>query len=707
MEPPAPQAQGVFTKTPFSNLLVYAMDRRLSGTMELTVPDGRAVTLWFVDGMPAKARLTEGVIFLGDILVELGFVTEDQHQLLLTQNQVSGDLYGQALLAQDAISSEQLMEGLGTQLSRKVEYIFSLPADTAFAYYDGYNALAEFGAEDYPQIDPLVAMWAGVRTSPPWDHIHQTLTRIGNAAVRLAAHANPDRFGFGKAERAALDLLRQHPHRVSELSATKVIGPTAAQLLVYCLLITKQVELVEMPPSVRPPGLSSMPSNMPSNVPPPPASVRPRPPGALPLPQPAGQTGPSAAATGSNPGPPAIAKVQLKQSQISVSSPVVTETISTSPRDQRLATPSEPMAAPTNLSGTSSGSGGSGGPGRTAPIRPPNVGQSANRIEAAPASQPGRTFAPTPGMPLGPQSSPRIPASAGSTGRLPAATQSSPNMSAVNSGLTPQKKAEYDAIRKKVTERADTISGQNFYEMLGVKSDAKPEEIQKAYITAAKEWHPDRLPAALTDVKDACSKIFAHISEANKVLTDPKRRDEYMRLLKDGGATPDDQALIQAILEATTNFSKAEFYLKKNNLAEAEAMCRKAYDADPDQADYLAMLAWLEAQRAQDKDQMRLRIAMLDKAIKMNANCERAYWYRGLLHKKMDNTVAAIKDFKEAADLNPRNLDALREVRLYAMRKDKPGSSSPGSIPPRNSSPPKAGSKSDTGGGLFGKLFKK
>ncbi len=701
MEHPAPQAQGVFAKTPFSNLLVYAMDRRLSGTMELAGPDGRAVSIWFVDGMPAKARLTDGVLFLGDILVELGFVTDEQHQLLLTQNQVSGDLYGQALLAQGAITAEQLMEGLGTQLSRKVEYVFSLPVETTFAYYDGYNALAAFGADDYPQVDPLVAMWAGVRTSPPWDHIHQTLTRIGNAAVRLAPHANPDRFGFGKAERAALDLLRQHPHRVSELSATKVIGPTAAQLLVYCLLITKQVELVEMPPSVRPPSTSNAP----------PASVRLR--GTLPQPSTAPaamntgsassagtapRTGPTPASASqsnlgqSNLGPPAIAKVQLKQSSVSVSqSAAITETIATSPRDQRLATPSEPMSPPHVM--------------RAEPLRPPNMGQkaqqpsaSASRVEAASAS-----------------STDSIPIPAGSTGRLsiaptaPPSSPSSAHMAAVTA-VSPQKQAEYDALRTKIYARADTISGQNFFEMLAVKTDAKPEEIQKAYIAAAKEWHPDRLPATLMDVKDACSKVFAHISEANKTLTDPKRREEYMRLLKDGGATPDDQAKIQAILEATTNFSKAEFYLKKNNLAEAEVLCRKAYDADPEQADYLALLAWLEAQKVQDKDQTRVRLAMLDKALKMNPRCERAYFYRGLLHKRMDNVNAAVKDFREAAELNPRNTDALREVRLYAMRKDKPGannSSGSGSIPPRNSSVPKAPNKADSGGGLFGKLFKK
>ncbi|HEY8079830.1 MAG TPA: hypothetical protein VIF62_37120, partial [Labilithrix sp.] len=219
-----------------------------------------------------------------------------------------------------------------------------------------------------------------------------------------------------------------------------------------------------------------------------------------------------------------------------------------------------------------------------------------------------------------------------------------------------------------------------------------------------KVWHPDRLPAALVDVKDACSKVFAHLTEANAVLTDPKRRAEYMTLLKDGGATPDDQAKIQSVIEAATDFQKAEFHLKRNETAQAYEIVKRAYALDPDQADYLAMLTWIEAQRPEwtGREKTLEKIAMLDRCLKMNTNCTRAYFWRGLLFKRIDEHSKAMKDFKKVVELDPRNLDAAREVRLHNIRggtKPPPGGGGGGGG--RGKPQP------ETLGGLFGKLFKK
>jgi hypothetical protein len=82
-----------------------------------------------------------------------------------------------------------------------------------------------------------------------------------------------------------------------------------------------------------------------------------------------------------------------------------------------------------------------------------------------------------------------------------------------------------------------------------------------------------------------------------------------------------------------------------------------------------------------------------------------------MLHKRLGNLHGAAKDFRQAADLNPRNVDALREVRLFEMRKGT------GSIPPppveerRPSTKPGQSQRpppvAPGGGGLLGKLFKK
>ena len=65
---PAPTAQGSFAKTPFPHLLVYALERALTGTFELHVPSRGAesvATMLFVQGVPAKVRTTDGVHYLG------------------------------------------------------------------------------------------------------------------------------------------------------------------------------------------------------------------------------------------------------------------------------------------------------------------------------------------------------------------------------------------------------------------------------------------------------------------------------------------------------------------------------------------------------------------------------------------------------------------------------------------------------------------
>lgn len=62
----------------------------------------------------------------------------------------------------------------------------------------------------------------------------------------------------------------------------------------------------------------------------------------------------------------------------------------------------------------------------------------------------------------------------------------------------------------------------DYYKILGVSKDAKPEEIKKAFRKLARENHPDQHP----DDKDS-ERRFKEISEANSVLSDAGKRKEY------------------------------------------------------------------------------------------------------------------------------------------------------------------------------------
>jgi tetratricopeptide (TPR) repeat protein len=271
--------------------------------------------------------------------------------------------------------------------------------------------------------------------------------------------------------------------------------------------------------------------------------------------------------------------------------------------------------------------------------------------------------------------------------------------------------AELTERWKEIVERAGTIDRADYFMMLDLPRDAARADVESAFFALAKKWHPDRLPPELAPVRSACSRVFARMSEARSTLTDDEQRARYMRLMADGSGSPEMQETVAKVVEAAQNFQKAEVCFKRNDLAQAEAFVRKALETDPTQPDYFAMLAWLVALKPQSQSAEKTLtcIQMLDKALGLSDRCEKAYYWRGMLYKRLGKNDVAARDFRRAVDLNPRNIDAMREVRLYTMRGGRASNPPPvraSTVPPRTARGEPA--KQDAGkNGLFGRLFKK
>eukprot|EP00252_Welwitschia_mirabilis_P006219 TRINITY_DN17025_c1_g3_i1.p1 TRINITY_DN17025_c1_g3~~TRINITY_DN17025_c1_g3_i1.p1 ORF type:complete len:185 (-),score=26.82 TRINITY_DN17025_c1_g3_i1:852-1406(-) len=69
----------------------------------------------------------------------------------------------------------------------------------------------------------------------------------------------------------------------------------------------------------------------------------------------------------------------------------------------------------------------------------------------------------------------------------------------------------------------------NFYELLGVGSDASQEEIRSAYRQMALRYHPDVVPLQLLD---EATKIFQQINLAYHTLSNPDSKKNYDRQQK-------------------------------------------------------------------------------------------------------------------------------------------------------------------------------
>ena len=231
--------------------------------------------------------------------------------------------------------------------------------------------------------------------------------------------------------------------------------------------------------------------------------------------------------------------------------------------------------------------------------------------------------------------------------------------------------------------------------MLEVADDAPDPQIQAAYFKLAKAWHPDRLPPELAELKPIVSKIFTRYNEAYATLSDPAKRLDYVKSVAQGGGTSEEQEEVQRVVDAAIEFQKAEVLLKKNDLAQAEQYAKRAAQADPAQPEYRCVLAWIQAMKRGDPpvvpegrtssfyDDI---IAIFDDILKTDAMFERCLYYRGVLLKRSGREDKAIRDFRMVVQLNPKNIDAVREVRLFQMRRDK---------------------KRKDEAGLIGKIFKK
>jgi len=68
------------------------------------------------------------------------------------------------------------------------------------------------------------------------------------------------------------------------------------------------------------------------------------------------------------------------------------------------------------------------------------------------------------------------------------------------------------------------MAKEDFYKVLGVKRDAKPEEIKKAYRRLARKYHPDVNPG-----DKGAEDRFKQMSEAFDILSDAKKRKVYDR----------------------------------------------------------------------------------------------------------------------------------------------------------------------------------
>ncbi len=241
--------------------------------------------------------------------------------------------------------------------------------------------------------------------------------------------------------------------------------------------------------------------------------------------------------------------------------------------------------------------------------------------------------------------------------------------------------SEAKQIAADVEREFSRLDNANYYDALSLPRTAGSNEVRQRFRELAKKYHADRyanlgLPR---EVMAKMTELLGIISRAHATLTNPEKRQEYDATLDLAAAgIPSD---LGTIMEAESLFRSGRSLLDRGLYETALQKLDRAAELNPVEPEYAATAAFckywtLERDsrgRAKNRALTGLIVEHIANYLKENTRNDNACVYLAMIAKSEEDSERAMEYFREALAINPRNLIAARELRLFGMRKKKAG----------------------------------
>jgi tetratricopeptide (TPR) repeat protein len=228
---------------------------------------------------------------------------------------------------------------------------------------------------------------------------------------------------------------------------------------------------------------------------------------------------------------------------------------------------------------------------------------------------------------------------------------------------TPAPGSPEAALRQALEEAAPRAREKDLFARLGLDPSAGKDQVKQAFLTLARQFHPDRFAApTLADLAETVKDFFTAVNEAYETLSDDKKRAAYLAQRAQGSTVSAGQAEAARI-----DFAKGEACLRTRDWAKARGFLEAAVRADPRPEHKAALAMAIVSDPNAGKEKERAR-ALAAEALKDPA-CDRAAYVAGIFARDDKEDGRAEKLFRAAVAANPRNADAVRELRLLERRK--------------------------------------
>lgn len=235
---------------------------------------------------------------------------------------------------------------------------------------------------------------------------------------------------------------------------------------------------------------------------------------------------------------------------------------------------------------------------------------------------------------------------------------------------TAQAKAKISLFHKELSRR-------NHFQLLGAEQETDPEKLKANYHALAKRWHADAYTGLdLGPDKAKLDEIFQRIAEAYEILSDPKKKAEYLVLIdrQAKGLATD----VHSVLRAEQLFDDALVKIRKREWPGAKTALEEAIKLNGDDQLYVANLAWVQFNsQKKSPENVKVVVDTLKKAIAKQENLPIAYQYLGQIYFSLEKFEEARKWWKKCLEWEPNNVEAGRGLRLAGTRaeqkKKRPG----------------------------------
>jgi CheY-like chemotaxis protein/curved DNA-binding protein CbpA len=229
-----------------------------------------------------------------------------------------------------------------------------------------------------------------------------------------------------------------------------------------------------------------------------------------------------------------------------------------------------------------------------------------------------------------------------------------------------------DVLRAELAQLAARMRGKNYFEVLGVPESVTDDGVRRAYVELAKKTHPDRYSSASDAVRRLSEEIFGLVSKAHETLSESRRRNEYLLERRQGERAAAELEEGQKAVQAELQFQQGEVKLKRRDFTGAVECFQWAVKLYPGEGEYHAHLGWAKY-LAEPNDRSVLKDALenVKKGAKLAPDREKPYLYLGRLYQAAGRADIAEKMFARCVQIKSDCVEALRELRLMHMRREK------------------------------------